>query len=1127
MENLDPLHIPLAGINLIEASAGTGKTRAITTLYLRLVVEAALVANRILVVTYTNAATNELRVRIRERLLQIRDAFLNSQAPEDDELANCLLSLTSDNNSAIRQLTNAACSFDEAAIFTIHGFCKRVLVDSAFENGLPFKTKLIADTKDLLREVVEDFWRREFYNASPIMVQYFLDQHYSPEMLLEQIEQYLNKPYVQTDTIGNESDRDTLEQVLTTKFLLARDLWLTHRANIEDILLNSSVLNRQIYSLKSLPSWLEAMHEYLTLDVPKVTLFKNFEKFTTPILQAPGSVKKGKTAPYNPFFDACQALKVICRDIGNYYSSQISDKLLEWCKSETSTRKFQKQVQSYDDLLLNMHAVLRHPRKGNALVESLRKRYSAILIDEFQDTDPMQYEIFSHIYTGTSKPVFLVGDPKQAIYSFRGADIFTYLSARCAIPNHYTLDVNWRSDTLLVTALNAVFGTTKQPPFLFDSIPFQKACPTAEHRRLEKLWIRDNLEPPLRLWFLKNYNSDQPVSRSVAVESVVWATAAEISRLLNLGARGCACIGETPYKGNSRALVGGDIAVLVQSHWQGKKIRNALLQLGVPSIQHASDSVFTSPEACQMEWLLSSFLEPNNEDLARLVLASDLFGLCGEDLYKLREDEQAWSDWLGKLHDYRQLWLKFGFMQVFRTLLVREHIPQRLLAFRDGKRRLTNFLHLSELLHLTSCLRPSGGDLLKWLRKNRCSPSNKDEGQQYRLESDENLVRIVTVHKSKGLEYPVVFCPFFWDGRLSTEQKAKRNSLYHSADDFDHISLFFGVSDDNNLHQQARREEVSEKLRLFYVALTRAKQRCYVSMGKIRGAETSPIAWLLHQPLEFDKSQDAIEITSQRFQAMSSKDLLYDLHSVLEESSAISLELLPQEPAQRYQPPTIVDEPELTARSFTGSIKESCRVSSFTRLITSQHYVSPLLEEQQAESITTIVGRESGILEFPRGVRAGICLHTILEKLDFTEQNREYLELLVERTLIKYGFDVVNWKLIVADMVKRVLETPLDVKGDIQLARVAPEQRLNELEFHYFLNHLSSDSLKSVLERHLDSPFCRIIDMLEFSPFRGYMRGYIDLIFEYGGKFYIVDYKSNWLGVELIAYRRNKICSKG
>ncbi|HAS52419.1 MAG TPA: exodeoxyribonuclease V subunit beta, partial [Gammaproteobacteria bacterium] len=386
MQRLDPLYTTLAGFNLIEASAGTGKTYTITALYLRLVVEARIPVNRILVVTYTNAATKELRDRIRSRLSQIRHAFLDGHADPEDELGVRLLDLTPDREHAIRRLSNALRGFDEAAIFTIHGFCKRVLGDNAFESGLSFDTELMADTRDLLREIVEDFWRREFYPGSPIVVQYFLDQRNSPETLLRQIEPHLGKPYLEIVTPNSDADGPTLEQAFSAAFQQACNLW-QDRPAIEELLLTSPALNRQKYNVKSIPGWLAAMEIYLSTDPPRLAKFEKFEQFTTSKLQA--SIKKDQSAPHHPFFDACETLNTACDALADYCRYQIPVKLLAYCNAELTIRKRREQVQSYDDLLLDLHAALQHPRRGPALIKTLQERYAAALIDEFQDTNKL------------------------------------------------------------------------------------------------------------------------------------------------------------------------------------------------------------------------------------------------------------------------------------------------------------------------------------------------------------------------------------------------------------------------------------------------------------------------------------------------------------------------------------------------------------------------------------------------------------------------------------------------------------------------------------------------------------------------------------------------------------------
>lgn len=1120
MERFDPLYAPLTGLNLIEASAGTGKTYTLTTLVLRLVMEAAVPVNRILVVTYTNAATKELRDRIRERLGQIRQAFLRGRAEEDDEFSLRMLDVLPDRDLAIRRLNNAARGFDEAAIFTIHGFCQRALGDSAFESGLSFETEVLADTGDLLQEIVEDFWRREFYPASPMVVQYFLDKKYSPEKLLANIRPHLGKPYLQVVTPEGNANGAALEQAFATAWRRAQQLWLEGRAGIEDLLLNSKALNGNAYRKDSIPRWLEAMDRYLTAEIPKLELFEQFEKFTASKLQA--SPKKGQTAPQHVFFDVCETLKGACEALADYCRHQVPVKLLAYCNAELAARKRRQQLQSYDDLLLNLREALNNPRRGPALVDTLRHRYAAALIDEFQDTDPIQYEIFRRIYAGANQPVFLVGDPKQAIYSFRGADIFAYLAARHDATRDYTLDVNWRSDPRLLTALNAVFGAARTQPFLFDAIGFQPAVP-AERKRHEPFWIQGRNEPPLQVWWLEP-DGDQPLGKGIANERAARATAAEIARLLNLGARGQAGIGNRP-------LVGGDIAVLVRSHRQGRMIREQLLRLRVPCVQHVDDSVFASAEAEQLEAVLVAVLEPGDEGQVRAALAGDLFGLSGEELYRLRDDEQAWARWLETFQAYRQQWRDEGFIHFFRTWLNEQAVAPRLLAFQDGERRLTNLLHLAELLHVASRAHPGMTGLLKWLGDHRRAPANRDEEQQLRLESDENLVRIVTVHKSKGLEYPVVFCPFLWDGRL----RAGENDLVHYHDPADpaRTVLAVGAAEDDPARRFARNEEMAESLRLFYVALTRAKQRCTLVWGKyqIRGKSdesgTAPPVWLLHRPPVIGPSQDALEVTQQRFKDLDLAVIRAELETVFAAAKdTVAIMPLPRAPGQPYQPPAVA-EPELRARIFAGPVPESWRVGSFTAMTAGHAVETPDYDLTVAVPVVEtepVADSDHDVFAFPRGARAGVCLHALFERLDFTQRDRERLETLVSRTLAGHGLDAAEWTPTVADWAERVLETPLDESG-LTLATVAPERRLNELEFTYPVKSLHPEALRRVLEQHgyAAGPFRERIENLEFSPLHGYMKGFIDLVFEANGLFYLVDYKSNWLGAEPAAYRRDRL----
>ncbi|MFV0298603.1 MAG: PD-(D/E)XK nuclease family protein, partial [Hyphomicrobiaceae bacterium] len=332
--------------------------------------------------------------------------------------------------------------------------------------------------------------------------------------------------------------------------------------------------------------------------------------------------------------------------------------------------------------------------------------------------------------------------------------------------------------------------------------------------------------------------------------------------------------------------------------------------------------------------------------------------------------------------------------------------------------------------------------------------------------------------------------------------------------------------------QQAIREEMAENLRLFYVALTRAKQRCTLVWGKIKDAETAPPAWLLHHPPVVGPSQDRLGVARQRFEAITAPALRDELQTVFATAGeTVAITPLPEASASPYRPPTTT-EPVLTAREFGRSLREFWRIGSFSMLSAGQsievpdHDLSTALPEAEEEAVVVTVPGKS-IFDFPRGARAGICLHALFERLDFSQiEDEERVDALVRRTLEGHGLDPAEWTPVVTDLARRVVATPLNRDG-LQLAGVTPDRRLNELEFSYPLAHLRADALRKVLERHGQTagPFREMIESLEFSPLRGYMKGFIDLVFEAEGRFWLVDYKSNWLGAETVAYRRERLAA--
>lgn len=1113
---------PLAGLNLVEASAGTGKTWTISGLYTRLVLEQGLNVDQILVVTYTKAATAELRDRIRKRLRDVL-AAMETDNPGQDEFCRAMLVQYRDpepRTLAMRRLTHALGGFDQAAVFTIHGFCQRLLSESAFEAGSDFDCEVLPDEQDLLREIVDDFWRREIYPASEAWAAFLAERGQSPEVWLAEIYGHVGKPFLQVLGATEPADIARLELRLLAATQKTVRIWRREGDQIRRLLTGFDGFSGQKIKPAKLEMWLAEMAAWFAIwpeqaDVlaPRYGLPEAMAKISAEALAA--AVRKNIVPPQHEFFDACQDLDAAHAALGEAYDTRLlalKPRLLAFCNVELERRKSQSRVFSYNDMLNRLANAL-DGDQGARLAQTIRRRYRAALIDEFQDTDPVQYRIFRTVYGAGLWPVFFVGDPKQAIYGFRGADVFSYLEARSADSvRRGTLMYNQRSEPGLIGAVNALF-LARTRPFLLDDIPYPAVA--AGRRPRPPLGIDNDGGEPFRFLMLAPADDDKPLGKGVAGRQAAAGTAYAIACLLRDAALGQARIGERPVNG-------GDIAVLVATHNQARQVEAALRGHGVPSVRQGQDNVFASPEAIALERVLLAVAEPSREPLLKAALATELMGYSANTLYALQQDEPAWDRVFNRFQTYHILWLREGFMPMFRRWFEESGVTEHLPAFRDGERRLTNLLHLAELLQVESRRKTGIDTLLTWFGNTVRRAHRADETAQLRLESDAKRVKLVTIHTSKGLEYPIVFCPFLWDGRLS--QREAPTLLFH---DQRGAVLDLGSPQLESHRQQAVREELSEKLRLLYVALTRAVYRCYVVWGHVRsrdeGPHTTALGWLLHGGGVVDASPDPMAALAERLENASQDVILRDLHDFAARTDGgVAIDNIAAE-ALRYRAPGEEAEPELATRSFSRMLYSSWRMSSFTGLVTGRHSEDPdydLGEEVEAEEDAA----SDSMFAFPRGAKAGSCLHAILEDWEFTNPDGERLGELIRRKLKAHGLDE-NWTATVRGNIQTLLVTPLNKDG-IKLGEIPPDKRLVEMEFTYSLRGGSAHKLQKLLAdlRHdCDPRFAAAAGHLDFKNIKGYMKGFIDLIFEADGRYYLADYKSNWLGNAYAKYTPSRL----
>ena len=1103
MRTLHHIQVALSGTNLIEASAGTGKTYAIASLYLRLLVEQELLPEQILVVTYTEAATQELRARIRARIREALEVMEGGNT-NDAFLEELHEKASQTGMKRVRDLLERSLgAFDTASIFTIHGFCLRALQDNAFESGSLYDTELVTDQTGLLRDIVEDFWRMHFFREPSPLLGYTLRNRHSPETFISLLRNLHAGTGVEVIPDFSDEEIRMLDEACCAAYSETSTLWKRERESITELLTTNKGLKRSqdTYRIDLLEPLFADMDAFVAAGNP-YDLFADFNKFTASAISEGTKLKN--TPPDHPLFANCQRL----HDAVQSRFLALKAELVRFYRKSLPQRKRASNVRFFDDLLEDLYRALLSDGGGVILAGLLRAKYRAALIDEFQDTDPVQYEIFRSIYAGSDLPLFLIGDPKQAIYSFRGADIFAYMRAAREVSDEcrFTLTDNWRSSPPLLNAFNTLFDNERRP-FLYDEILYH---PLSAGNRKESESGEGSESEPMQLWFMDS--SDEKSGVWTVEDAGTFASkalAGEIVRLLKDG--------EILVGGN--ALTAGDIAVIVRTHRQATMVLNALSARGIAGVMRSDKSIFATREAEEVRILLSALGDPGNEAKLRAALVTDLLGRSGNEIAMLLDDEELWTECLRSFRHFHELWLQRGCMVMSRELMASEGVRGRLLGYADGERRLTNILHCFELLHGEEHELGLGMEgLIAWFSE-RLGAEDEQEEHQIRLETDDAAVKIVTIHVSKGLEYPVVFCPFLWGGaNLKGDVVMFHNEQWNLVKDF-------GSSDIERHRSLAGKESLAESLRLLYVALTRAKYRCDLFAGKI-GAATSPINYLLHASDDIRETENPAMALVAEMKALNATMMAGQLQEFAESSGGtIGFRLMNRSDlAEKSLLPRLAiasDQPHL--RSFSGRVDTGWRVSSFTSFSRHESEQEQRSAELPDRDELMMSGRapiapsnEASIFTFPKGAQAGIFMHGIFEKLNFASPSDESIRELVVQGLERYHYKP-EWEPHITGMVDNVIRAPLSSPDAVfTLGALKKGSWSAELEFFFPLRFINSSLLGELLARHgflsggID--LAELAEALYFKPVKGMLMGFMDMVFEAGGRYYLLDWKSNHLG---------------
>jgi len=1093
MNEFNVIESPLSGTNLIEASAGTGKTYAISIIFLRLIVEKNFRVEDILVVTFTIPATMELRLRIRDRLRDAVSVIENREI--EDKTVLQLMGGYSGDIIMKQKITTALKSFDQASVYTIHSFCQQLLVDNAFESGSMFSSEIVNDNSVIERGVA-DLCRRTLYNASPAFVSYFMDNCSISELL----ELYKNRPLspdLRVEPEDSDADFESVEKcynLVGELYAQLSGVWRKEESSVIEILNREKFLNGNSYSKKSNEEIIEQMDEYL-LDENPFMMFKKFENFTRDKIKR--SLNKGNNYPESELFDICQKLFTANKEYQNSCSSlltSIKKRLFDVIDELVLNKKNISNNRSFDDLIKDAFRGL-NGMSGKLLGDRVRGRYLAALIDEFQDTDNLQFDIFNNLFNNEKTILFLIGDPKQAIYRFRGADIFSYIKASQLMKNRYTLARNWRSRTELIDCVNTVFGKCNNP-FIFDQIKFYPVKP-GDPDQGSRLLKNGETVPFIDIWLA---GEDSQSGGDTLIEKL----SAEISILINRES-------DNPYSIGENKINPGDIAVLVRTGRQGIEVREAFARYNIPSVSRGMDNVFKTDEAMALYFIVSAISEPSNYNLVKAAISTIAMGGNADVLYGLGRNSEDTSNVLdnitSRFYNYRETWTKGGFLQMITDFMERESVPSRLFALSGGERMITNINHISEIIHVTehkSGFTPK--EIVTWFGNTISSPPDNDEFAM-RLERDDDAVNIITMHACKGLEFPIVYCPFLGNAGVNSESYV----IYHDSADDNRPVMYL----DKNIPEEVKKikadEDLAENVRLLYVALTRAKSACRIMLDPNRNFAKSAAYHIFVKSPGYDSikfSRDVLVYALRDLEADSTGRINFTEGSVTQGKAYI---------AEKHS------ADDIAVREFTGEIKNIWKTHSYSAIALrfGAHEKSEekdFLSEYHAHQV-----KGEGIFSFESGARAGLCIHEIFEKTDFTIKDEVYVTGICGEILEKYRYDISSENILAA-MFFDVVNSVLDESTGLKLADIEESSRLSELEFNFPMEFFDSEKFRDIFRDK--GTYCdKIYHNLngDHSEPGGMMKGFIDLIFEYEGKYYIADWKSNHLGNSYDDYSEERI----
>ncbi|MHB1058361.1 MAG: UvrD-helicase domain-containing protein [Rhodanobacter sp.] len=1102
---LDWRCMPLHGRTLIEASAGTGKTWNIGLIYLRLLLERGLRVEQILVTTFTDAAAQELRERLRRRLVET-ERLLESGALDDasaDPLENWLAARCSGEDAArlaLRRIQLARADLDRAPVSTIHALCQRIQRDYPLESGAAFASDKLFDEQQLQRECVEDFWRRRYLvgDVDPREAGLLLKD--GPEGLLRDLGGLANHADARIEAGGlAELERQLAvlgtEENIAGLQRLADDASLYKRSN-------AALRSRLCEIAVALRDGNETALAGVLTDVLEP------EKLPTQV-----AADHADQFAANPLVHALQALRQLIGLREVFTRGAVLAEAAQACREEMPRRARQRHVLTFSMLIDTVYQRLCGEQADSVLADRLYEAFPVALIDEFQDTDQRQFAIFDRIYRNRGTLV-MIGDPKQAIYSFRGGDIAAYLRAAEQADQRYSLGINHRSSRALVEALNAWYGRTAGG-FAHPRISYQQVSPAGKADG--RPYTIDG-QPVTRPLVFHPFRGDAVDSKGNPLKSL-----GELEELaLDDCANRIAELLDDPRQAiGGRPVTPGDIAVLLSTNSQIMALRQRLVARGVPCVGSGRGNIFAGEVARELELILFAVLHPDDDQAVRGALTTRLLGVTLEQFRAWREQPAAFERELERFESWRALVRSRGVLALVGELLAAR--ATALLALPEGERVLTDLRHLGELLAAEEGARQGPDGLYAWLLEMRQEGSDGDaeaaDERQLRIESDARRVQLLTIHASKGLEFPIVFLPLAW--RIGDRSGVRSPKLlrYHDADGRRCVDL--GSVDFIEHRGRHFREELEERLRLLYVALTRAVHAVHVywvDRGAWSGSDAQ--AWeCAAVDLLVRQAQQRLALSEGEAALPAMAEALGGIRLAAPFASAFVRYRAPAgTPSPRaVQSPLPQARPFQWLHSFSGLIRHAAAAAAIDD--------SGAADEADLAGISAEESDETAedprlLALYPlRGPRFGDAVHRVFELAQpgpVWPAQRQLLH-------AQLGAQAVGTAQLaheealerVGRMIDRACQA--DLGDGLRLADIAPDRRIVEFEFQFPVHQVPLARLRRLCTGYGHPEV--IPASLDAATLHGMLTGFADLILAWDGRYHVLDYKTNWLGPRLDDYR--------